>query len=251
MQKGRGWYTIRAQTIRAKALRSIERKAKMSKICQIMQLTAMGLILILAGCNGKGQGEPGAYIDREAQLLKQIDQRFENPQAHYQLGKLYHADGLYDKAQYEYNIAIGFDPVNRPAQAGLVRLLADAGRSDQAVATAGLYIDQASASAESVSLLGKAFQDAGLDEYALACYQKALDIDTESAVSHKQLGYYYLAKGDKIRAEDHLRRSFQSNPYQADVAGELGKMGIMVQMPAKSSWPSQTTDKALNEGGSR
>jgi tetratricopeptide (TPR) repeat protein len=196
-------------------------------------LTTAGLALILAGCNGKEQSGSSAYIDREAQLLKQIDGKFENPQAHYQLGKIYHADGLWNKAEYEYNTAIGFDPVHWLAQAAKVKLLTDAGQAQRASAAAQMYINQAGVSAQNSSLLGKAFEAEGLDEYALTCYRQGLDIEPDSAALYKQLGYYYLTRGDKIRAEEHFRQSFQLNPYQSDVAGELGKMGVTVQVPGR------------------
>ena len=40
-------------------------------------------------------------------------------------------------------------------------------------------------------------------------------------------------------AKTYLRRSFELDPYQADVAAELGKMGIRVQVlpPPKPAAP--------------
>nr|MBC8379248.1 hypothetical protein [Planctomycetota bacterium] len=40
-------------------------------------------------------------------------------------------------------------------------------------------------------------------------------------------------KGDQVRAEENLRHSFQLDPYQPELAEELGRMGVMVQIPRK------------------
>ena len=62
---------------------------------------------------------------------------------------------------------------------------------------------------------------------------QALHLEPNSAKVHKQLGYYYLAKNDKVRAEEYLKRSFQLDPVQPEVAGELGKLGVEVRIPHK------------------
>lgn len=166
-------------------------------------------------------------------LLNQIERTYENPEAHYQLGRLYHADGLYEKAEFHYRVALGFDPVNYRAEAGIVKALVDQGKTAQAQMAAEMYMSQAAVSAESALLMGKAFQQMGLDQYALDSYRQALDLAPNSAVLYRQIGYYYLSKGDRVRAEENLRRSFQIDPYQPEVAEELGRMGVMVQIPRK------------------
>lgn len=207
-------------------------------------MTRIGMIavvvvaMVLAGCGDGSRGkDPIAGSASEAQkakLLKELDARFENPQAHYQLGKLYHQDGLLERAEYHYNTAIGFDATNRPAQAAMIKLLKDRRDPERAQIAAEMYMTQASVSGDALMNLGRAFQREGLDDYALTCYQKAQGVEPNSASVYKQLGYFYLAKGDKVQAESNLRRSFELNPTQAEVAGELGRMGVQVQVPPKA-----------------
>jgi len=45
------------------------------------------------------------------------------------------------------------------------------------------------------------------------------------------MGYYYLAIGDKVRAEEAFRKSLDIRPYQPDVSAELGRMGVKVVAP--------------------
>lgn len=218
-------------------------------------LLAVAGSLLFSGCNWfsnliqkeEPEQELAYGVDSEKQaLLKQIDRKYENPRAHYELGKLYHRDGLLDRAEWEYRVAIGFDPVLYPAQAAVVKVLQDMNNLDKSKMAAQMYTDQAAVSAEASMRLGRAFQNEGLDEAALAAFQQAANLAPNSAVVFKQLGYYYLAKGDRVRAEENLRRSIQLDPYQSEVAGELGRLGVMVQIPRQQPDP-QKLEQALQE----
>jgi len=209
--------------------------------------------VFLAGCvetRERSVGKVGIAGSEEAKakLLKEIRRKYENPEAHYELGQLYLADGLWDKAEWEFNVTLGFDPIHRRAQAGIVKSLLASNNRARASLAAEMYMNQASTSAESSLILGQAFQKEQLDEYAMACYRQALGLSPNAAAIHKQIGFYYLAKGDKVRAEEYLRRSFQLDPYQPEVAGELGRLGVIVQIPRKTEKPSKKLDKALEEG---
>lgn len=209
-------------------------------------------LLILSGCDSLlNDKSPQKEITseeeaRKAELLAKIENKYENPEAHYELGKLYYADGMLDKADFEYRVTIGFDPVHYRAQAGVVRILTDQKETERARIVAEMYMNQAAVSAEASLRLGKAFQNEGLDEWAILCYQQAGDLAPNSAVVFKQIGYFYLAKGDQVRAEENLRRSFQLDPYQSEVAGELGRMGIMVQIPRKEA-DNKALEQAVEE----
>ena len=208
--------------------------------------------MMLSGCGwfskkDKAGDELDSIPDSQKQvLLKQLDRKWANPEAHYQLGKLYHDDGLLDKAEYHYQTAIGFDPVMYKAQGAIVQVLAEQGQAGRSKMTADIYIRQASVSAEPSLRLGRAFQEAGLDDYAITCYQNAANLAPNSPVVFKQIGYFYLAKGDRVQAEQNLRRSFQLDPYQAEVSGELGRMGVPVQIPRKEANNKQL-EKAMQE----
>ena len=54
------------------------------------------------------------------------------------------------------------------------------------------------------------------------------------------------AKGDKVMAEEYLRRSVQLDPYQPEVAEQLGRMGVAIQVPRKKE-SGKAVDKAMNE----
>jgi tetratricopeptide (TPR) repeat protein len=224
------------------------------QMADMVRLTGLVLVLtaLAGGCGKSSQREvldvsvTGAD-QRKADLLNEIEAKYGNPDAHYELGKLYHADGLLSKAEWEYNVALGFDPVHRKAQAALVKLLAESGNDDRSKLSAEIFMNQAGSTAQASLLLGQAFQKEFLDDYAVACYQQALALAPNSAAINRQIGYYYLSKQDRVRAEEYLKRSFQLDPYQAEVAGELGRLGVIVQVPREIEKDTKKLDQILGQ----
>ena len=184
---------------------------------------------------------------RKAQLLGELETKWEDPDAHFELGQLYHADGLWAKAEYHYNIALGLNPAHRDAQAALVKMLLDSGDKTRSQITADMYIKQASSSAVSLLGLGLGFQRQGLDDYALGCYKKALAMAPDSAKVNRQIGYYYLARKNKDLAKQYLTRSFQLDANQPDVAGELGRLGVEVRIPRGTQQSGKKLDRMVDE----
>lgn len=184
---------------------------------------------------------------KKEQLLKSLDKNFENAENHYQLGKLYQDDGLYSKAQYQYNLALSFDPVHRGAQAGMVKTLFKMGDEEKAELTADMYISQTSSSAQGSLLLALAFQKQELDDYAVRCYKQALRLAPDSAKINRQIGYYYLAKGQRNEAKHYLKRSFQINPNQPDVARQLGELGVEIKTPGRRQEDIKKLDQAIED----
>lgn len=214
----------------------------------------VGLVFIIAaGCNKQQKTATGEKIsdkeltstaDRQkTAILKDIDRKYENPKAHYELGKLYHSQGLWDQAEWEYNKALAFDPMHHDAQASIVKLLIDKNDAVRSEVIADMYMSQSSVSAKHSLLLGRAFQDRTLDDYAIACYQQAHRLAPNSVAINKQIGYYYLWKKDDANAEMYLRRAFDLDPSQAEIAGELGRLGVKVQTPQKKSQNAKKLDK--------
>jgi Tfp pilus assembly protein PilF len=152
-------------------------------MANIAKLAGLVLVVtVLAG--GCGKSSEHELLDvsvagadqRKGELLNEIEAKYGNPDAHYELGKLYQADGLLSKAEWEYNVALGFDPVHRKAQAALVKLLADSGNDERSKLSAEIFMNQAGSTAQASLLLGHAFQKEFLDDYAVTCYQQALEL---------------------------------------------------------------------------
>ena len=214
-------------------------------------VSAVLLLCVSVGCES-----PDKSPDKvtKANLLYQLERKFENPDAHCKLGQLYCDEGQYTKAEYHFDVALQFDPVHRPTQAAMVNMFAKRADKAKAQLYANMYIKQAAGSVSQSLELGQAFQTQGLDEYALACYQQALGLSPDSPEANKHLGYYYLAKADKARAQEYLTRSFQANPNQPDVALELGRLGVVVEtprMPEKMRPKSVESSRQSTEGSGK
>lgn len=204
-----------------------------------------GLAVWLAGCSTPPDRSDTPSTIRQTPrivLEEQIARRYENPQAHYELGKIFLSERQWSKAQFHFEVAIRFAPNHWPAKAALVRSLRDGGNRTAAQITADRFMKEA-VDIRDLMYLGKAFQTEMLEEYALQCFEHGLRIAPNSAQVHRELGFYYLQKGDSIRAEEYLRRSFSLNRYQPDVAHELGKMGVIIQAPRprKETTPAPST----------
>ncbi len=226
---------------------------------QILGLCCFVLIFLLfGGCSSESKSykvsQPKANgvgktstEEKKAELLKQIDRKFEDPEAHFQLGQLYQTEGMWSKAEDCYNTALNFKPAYRQAQAAMVKTLIDSGDKTKAAQLADIYMGQASIDATESVNLALAFQGQQLDEYALACYQQGLRLAPNSAKINRQMGYYYLSKGDKERARDYLIRSFSLNPNQPEVAGELGRLGVETRIPRKTEQSTKNLDKIVEK----
>ena len=210
--------------------------------------------LLFIGCNGGRTGGPGVdkvkitpAEKRKAKLLKSLDRKFENPDAHFELGQLYHSDGMWAEAEEHYKTALNFDPAHRDAQAARVKVLLDMGDTTMSKLLTDEYMNQASIDAEESLLLALAFQKQRLDEYTLACYQQALNLAPNSAKINRQIGRYYLSKNNKEQAVDYLRRSFQLDPNQPEVARELGRLGVAVRILRKTEKKTKKLDKIVEQ----
>jgi len=214
-------------------------------------LAVLIFVSILVGCAGEktgvapvGQGPTMPPQRQKADLLKELENQFENPEAHFELGRLYHREGLWAQAGYQYEVALSFDPAHRRAQAAMVKVLLDSGDTPKAKDRAETYIRQLNSSTVESLRLGRAFAEQQLDEYTLACYQQALGLSPKSAAANRAIGYYYLDRSNKEQAKEYLSRSFQIDPTQADVAGELGKLGVEVRIPRPVQQETNKTNNA-------
>jgi tetratricopeptide (TPR) repeat protein len=195
--------------------------------------------VLLVGCNEQQSNEaPTQQVSmppeaRKAELLNRLERKFENPDAHFQLAQMYHEEGNWTKAEYHYNVALGFDPAHAEAKAAMVKLFLDSGDKAKSRTYADIYMNQASSSAIQSLRLAVAFHKEQLDEYALDSYQQAFSLAPDSARVNKEMGLYYLDKDDKVLAKEYLIRSFKIDPKQPDVANELGRLGVEVTIPGQ------------------
>jgi len=197
--------------------------------------------IAILGCNGgnakqteSDKSQVLSAAENRAGLLTKLERRFENPDVHFELGQSYRNDGLWTQAEYHFETALRFDPLNRAAQAAMIRLLIDSGDQAKASICAKRYLKQVEYSWKETMKLGDALGQERVEEYALACYQQTVRLAPEAPQGHKALGRYYLSKNDNDMAKECLKRSFRLDPSQAEVAGELGRLGVIVSVSRSS-----------------
>ena len=117
------------------------------------------------------------------------------------------------------------------------------GNKAKAEQEASSYIRQAAISVNETLKLGWEFEQLGMDDYALRCYKQAIAAAPDSDAANKQIGMYYLHKNDSASAKQYLMKSFELNPRQPDVAGELGRLGVVVQTPGIPEGPLEEKKK--------
>ncbi len=231
----------------------------MAKMHKFFLMTVLICTIFIFGCNSNSKsnifGKKKSVKElkttpaerTKARLLRKIDRDFDNPDAHFKLGEMYQEEGLWSQAEYEFNTSLSFDPAHKGAQAAMVKVLAGNANEAKSKLYADIYMNQASSSAEASLLLALAFQKQQLDEHALGCYRQALHLAPNSAKINRQIGYYYLAKTDKVRAQEYLSRSFQLNPNQPEVAGQLGRLGVAVKIPRKTRRSTKRLDRIVEK----
>lgn len=193
-----------------------------------------------------------ALPEDEGALVAAIDKDFSNADLHYRLGRVYHQKGKAASAEFEYERALVFDPLCFDAQAALVKLWLDSGNAAKGQEQTDVYIDRAGNPTNLVGL-GIAFHRQGLMDQAKRCYDLAIQRDPKNALAYKGLGLYYLSKNDRTNATQMFTRSFELDPYQADVAQELGRLGVTVKarvapLPAPKAAEPAKGSKAAPSG---
>lgn len=220
-----------------------------SKIQATVGVMPLLMLLSLAMCfsGGCAQNESSTTdvaaaapsTKTEEELLREINRKFENPRAHYELARFYHRSGQWTKAESRYDQTLSFQPGFVAAQAGMVKLYVDQGERAKAEQFANSYIRQASGNTDANLRLAWEFEALGLSDYAMRCLTQALTEAPDSAEANKQMGLYYLDKGDKERARQYLTRSIDLDPYQPDVSRELGLLGVVVEIPGLAEEPEE------------
>jgi tetratricopeptide (TPR) repeat protein len=192
---------------------------------------------VFCGCNSSnetGTVEPLSPAQERAQLLAKLEQKFDDPATHVKVGRSFQAERLYDKAEWHYQNAHSFDPVYWPAQAAIVKLLQVKSQNSEADVAAELFKAKVARSVKNSLALGDAFKEARVDDYALACYAQALRLDSKSPEAHKKLGFYYFDKGDKVRAKEYFKQSYNLDWNQPEVAEKLGELGVPIELQTRN-----------------
>jgi tetratricopeptide (TPR) repeat protein len=168
-------------------------------------------------------------MDRESFLKARLQHNYANPVAHCELGKYYLSEKQWDKAKFHIDAALDCDPAHRNSQAAQLKLHSEMGDTQTTQTLFSKYHHQLFNSPDEMTKLAKALGEEGLDEFALNCFNQALRRQPDSAETNKYLGYFYLYRNKPEKAKAYFSKSFEIDANQPGIAGELGRMGIVIE----------------------
>ena len=181
------------------------------------------------------------YDTAMALLKKSLDSNHENSPSHYWLGHCYQATGNPDKAIYEYQLALRFDPALDLAQVALIKIYHQTGRIDEALLAAKKYFEHKDAPAREFIVIADDFAKDGMGNHVLLAYRQAQKLEPRNPVPAIAMADYYFKLGQTEPAIKSLSNAFKINPYYPGLAQKLGQHGMKVSIPApKPYYPDRT-----------
>ena len=178
---------------------------------------------------GKSAGqEVNFFLSDEPQNLGRF--RFENAISsknfifHYDLGRQYYIQQLYDRAKIEFRIALDFNPNSVAAMVSLAKCLLFEKNYNDAMNFLNQAVSKDPYNYEALVTLAAC--NAGLNQYqeAIKNYQALIKIGYTSTSIYNALGQAYFKIGDLKRAAEAFQSSLEINPKQPEVQNILTKL---------------------------
>jgi len=139
------------------------------------------------------------------------------------LGRLYRLNNESSKAEEVFRKALNADPNSKSALVYLAQLYSDQGTYDQTVELLK-KIPESEMDAQTLSLLGLAYLQAGDFDNAAATYQKALAQEPENLDVRRAYAEALLRRGKTVEARSELQRVLKSDPEDGNSHLRLGQL---------------------------
>jgi tetratricopeptide (TPR) repeat protein len=160
----------------------------------------------------------------QANILRAIELRGNEPSFHSNLGNVYKAQGKLDDAIASYRRALELNPNLAEALNNLGAALQAQEKVNEAVACYRRAVELQPNHSGPQSNLGAALHDLGRYEEAVQCYRRALEINPLDAATHSNLGNTLRAQEDLERAAASYRRALELKPDYAVAYNNLGNV---------------------------
>jgi serine/threonine-protein kinase len=171
-----------------------------------------------------------------------IDDRL--AEAHASLGKIFSDyDWDWERAEKEFKLAIGLKPNYANAHHWYSMLLANLGRSDEAISEARRAVDLDYFAPATTTQLGNVLYRARRYDEAIAVLRKTLDLEPNFVAARVYLGLCYLLQGKHAEAISEMRKGKEAAPGNPGLVSTLG----LVYGSAGQSEQARQCLKELNE----
>jgi Flp pilus assembly protein TadD len=168
----------------------------------------------------------GRY-DEAVTLFELYTQRREsNPWGYYMLGMSAWKSGRLETAEVAFKQAIELDSTLVKAHLNLGRVLIEASRPSEAIATIDGAIAVGGESSVASRLKGNAYHTLGQTEDALVAYRRAIQIDPEDAWSMNNLAFILIEQG---RYDEALPALARATELRKDVPVFFNNLGMVLE----------------------
>ncbi|MBN1766163.1 MAG: tetratricopeptide repeat protein [Sedimentisphaerales bacterium] len=171
------------------------------------------------------------YDQAEELLKKSLEIDFENAASHFWLAQCYEATGQTQKAIWEYQDAVRFNPSFELGQMFYIRALYRDGQEEKSLEATKLFIENKEAAARDFIRIAQEFLANKMDKHAIIAYHGAARSEPHNPVPFLAVSEYYFDKGNTDKGTDYLVRAFKVDPYYPGIARKLGEQGLRVDIP--------------------
>jgi Flp pilus assembly protein TadD len=168
----------------------------------------------------------GRYDEAVDLFTKYTERRPSNPWGHYMLGMSAWKSGRADTAEHAFQQAVALDSTLVKGYLNLARVLIEASRPSEAIATIDRAIAVDGESSVAFRLKGNAYQSLGQKEDAIASYRHAIEIDPEDAWSMNNLAFILIDEG---RYDEALPALARATELRKDVPVFFNNLGMALE----------------------
>jgi tetratricopeptide (TPR) repeat protein len=177
-----------------------------------------------AFATGRALQARGLFARAEQAYLQALDQAHANPQYHYYLGVVLHAQSRFAEAQTHLEAALKLKPDYAGPRIALGKMLFEVrGEADRARQLLGEALELAPDATEARYTLGVIHQREGQLPEARDIFAAIAAADSTHTQARIQLGLVHLQLGDYRQAEDQLRKVARLNPHNPTAFRGLGQ----------------------------
>jgi tetratricopeptide (TPR) repeat protein len=194
-----------------------QRSGRLKKILQPLPGCVLLSILFLLTWK-----QSALYHDAETLYRATIQKNPGCWMAYYNLGFLLADGGRTDQAMALYQKTLEINPNHERAHINLGNLLAKLGRNEEALVHFQKALIIKPNSYEAQYNLGNLLAGMGRTDEAIAQYQKALETDPNSEKAHYNLGNLLADMGRAGEALEHYQRALEINPNDYEIHSNLG-----------------------------
>jgi protein O-mannosyl-transferase len=160
--------------------------------------------------------QSGMYSDAETLFRATVTRNTNCWLAHNNLGRVLADTGRTDEAVAHFQKAVEINPTFGEAHFNLGVLVADMGRTDEAVAHYRKAVEFDPDHADAHNNLGVLLEQMGQADEAMALYRKTLEINPNHSGVHNNLGILLARLGRRDEAMAHYRRALEIDPNAID-----------------------------------